>query len=63
MSTILDVFGLSQVDFFISDNLSLCGNDRKVFGQIKRDKNGHFHVTVGKDAQDCNGPIKHVRIA
>jgi hypothetical protein len=63
MSTILDVFGLSPVDFFSSDNLTLCGNDRRVFGQIKRDKDGHFRITVGKDAQDCNGPVKHVRTA
>lgn len=61
MSHILDLFGLSQNDFFISDHLALCGNDRKTFGQVKRDKDGHFHVTVGEDAQDCNGPVRQVK--
>lgn len=60
MSHILDLFGLNQTDFFISDHLTLCDNDRKSFGQIKRDTNGNFHITVGKDVPDCNGPIKHV---
>ena len=61
MSNILDLFGLTPNDFYMTDELALCGNDRKTFGQIKRDKDGHYRIIVGKDAQDCNSPIKRIK--
>lgn len=60
MSKFLDLFGLTATDFYSTDELALCGNDRKTFGQIKRDIDGHYHITVGKDAQDCKGPLKQI---
>lgn len=60
MSKILDIFGLDSHDFFSNDQLALCGNDRKIFGQIKQDSDGHFRITVGEAAQDCNGPVRQV---
>lgn len=60
MSILLDLFGLNHTDFFITDNVALCGDDRKTFGQIKREEDGHFRITVGKDARDCNGPKRQV---
>ena len=52
MSVILECLGLSSSDFFTSSSKVLWDDKRKIYGQVKQDKNGNYHIVVGDDSMD-----------